>query len=120
MSAGVIAGEFGTTAAPQLTTVAGDAVVSDTASGAGVLYTAGQLQISGALRYTGVLAAAGGVRLTATGELHVCGVLWAGGEPALEARGRGAVHASADAIAWAARVASLPARARIAAARELF
>ena len=120
LSGGVIAGELGTTAAPQLTTVAGDAIVAATASGAGVLYTAGQLQISGTFRFTGVLAAAGGVRVTTTGELHVCGALWAGGEPAFEARGRGAVHASSDAIEWAAHVASLPARARIAAVRELF
>jgi hypothetical protein len=120
VSPGVIAGDLGTTSTPQLTVVTGDAIVSGTASGAGVLYAAGELQISGTLRYTGVVAAARGVRVLNTGELHVCGALWAGGEPALEARGRGDVHASTDAIAWAARVAPLPARARIAAARELF
>jgi hypothetical protein len=111
---------LGTTAAPQLTVVDGDVSIDGAVSGAGVLYTTGHLRVAGVLEFTGVLAAAGGVEITTAGELKICGALWADGEPALNARGRGAVHASSDAIAWAARVAPLPARARVLAVRELF
>jgi hypothetical protein len=111
---------LGTTAAPQLTIVDDDVAIDGAVSGAGVLYTSGRLRITGTLDFTGVLAAAGGVEVTTTGTLHVCGALWAAGTPALDARGRGMVRASSDAIAWAARLAPLPARARVLAVRELF
>ncbi len=110
----------GSVGAPQLTVVDGDAMVAGATSGAGILYAAGTLHVSGTLDFTGVVAAAGGVEVTATGELRVCGALWAAGSTALDARGRGVVHASGDAIAMAARLAPLPARARIVAVRELF
>jgi hypothetical protein len=118
--AGPLASELGSTAEPRFTLVEGDAVVDGTTTGAGVLYATGRLRISGALAFTGVVAAAGGVELLTTGELAVCGALWAGGDPALTARGRGGVRASADGIRWAARFAALPARARVIAVRELF
>jgi hypothetical protein len=111
---------LGTEATPQLTVVDGDAEVAAASSGAGTLYATGHLRISGRLDFTGVVAAANGVEVTATGELEICGALWAAGAPALDARGVGLVHASGDAIALAARVAPLPARARVLAVRELF
>jgi len=111
---------LGTGATPQLTVVGGDAEVAAASSGAGALYATGHLRISGRLDFTGVVAAAGGVEVTATGELRICGALWAAGAPALDARGTGLVHASGDAITLAARVAPLPARARVLAVRELF
>ncbi|HEY2389416.1 MAG TPA: hypothetical protein VGK30_20875 [Candidatus Binatia bacterium] len=111
---------LGTEAAPQLTVVDGDAEIAAASSGAGTLYATGHLRVSGRLDFTGVVAAAGGVEVTATGELWICGALWAAGAPALDARGTGSVHASGDAIALAARVAPLPARARALAVRELF
>jgi len=111
---------LGTQAAPQLTVVDGDAEIDATSSGAGALYATGHLRISGHLDFAGVVAAAGGVEVTATGNLQVCGALWGAGEPALDARGHGFVRASGNAIALAARVAPLPARARVLAVRELF
>jgi len=118
--AGTVAGDLGNAAAPQLTVIEGDALVEGPVSGAGVLYIAGRLNISGTLVFTGVVAAAGGVDLTGTGEINVCGGLWAAGERALDARGRGTVRASADAIRLAADLSPLPAPARVVAVRELF
>lgn len=111
---------LGTPTAPQLTVVDGNATADGVVSGAGVLYAAGRLVVSGTLEFAGVVAAADGVEVTATGDLRVCGALWAAGTPAFDARGRGVVHASGDAIAMAARLAPLPARARVVAMRELF
>ncbi len=111
---------LGTASAPQLSVVDGDVPVVGALGGAGVLYTAGHLRGAGRLDFTGIVAAAGGLEVTAAGELRVCGALWAAGEPALDLRGHGQVRASSDAIAMAARVAALPARARVLAVRELF
>ena len=111
---------LGTVGAPQLSVVDGDAVVDGTIDGAGVLFVAGHLRIGGRLAFSGIVAAAGGIEVTAAGELRVCGALWAAGEPALDLRGYGQVRTSSDAIAAAARVAPLPARARVVAVRELF
>ena len=117
---GPLADGLGSTAAPQFTVVDGDASVDSAVTGGGVLYVAGRLRVSGTLAFTGVLVAAGGVELSEAGTLLVCGALWAGGEPALDARGRGTIRTSNDAIRWAAGVAPLPARARVIAVRELF
>lgn len=111
---------LGTTSAPQFTVVDGDVAIDGVVSGAGVLYASGRLRVSGTLDFTGVLAAAGGVEIANAGTMRVCGALWAAGAPALDARGSGTIRASGDAIAWAARLAPLPARARVLAARELF
>jgi hypothetical protein len=118
--AGNLAGTLGTTAAPRFTVVHGDAEVTTVASGAGVLYVTGRLAIRGRLEFTGVVAAAAGVDVAASGHLAVCGAVWAGGVPALAVRGQGAVRSSAAAITAASRVAPLPARAAVIAARELF
>ena len=118
--AGPLADGLGSVAAPQFTVVDGDANVDGTVTGGGVLYVTGRLRVDGTLAFTGVLAAAGGVVLTEAGALVVCGALWAGGEPALDARGAGIIRTSNDAIRWAAGIAPLPARARVIAVRELF
>jgi hypothetical protein len=111
---------LGTASAPQLSVVDGDVTVDGAIGGAGVLFATGHLRIAGRLDFTGIVAAAGGIEVTAAGELRVCGALWAAGEPALDLRGHGDVRASSDALGMAARVAPLPARARVVAVRELF
>jgi hypothetical protein len=111
---------LGTTAAPQVTVVDGDAAIDGAVTGAGVLYVSGHVRITGTLDFAGVVAAAGGVEIETTGQLRVCGALWAAGTSALDARGSGVVRASTDAIAMAAHLAPLPARARVLAVRELF
>lgn len=118
--AGALPSTLGSVAAPQFTVVEGDAVVDGTTTGGGVLYATGRLRIDGALGFTGVVAAAGGIELAEAGDLAICGALWAAGEPALDARGGGAVRWSSDAARWAASVAPLPARARVMAVRESF
>lgn len=119
-SAGPVSGGLGTIAAPELTIVDGDAAVDGNVTGAGLLYVMGRLRIGGALAFTGVVAAGGGVDVTSAGSLDVCGGLWAAGAAALDLQGTTAVRASAEAIRRASDLASLPARARVVAARELF
>jgi hypothetical protein len=116
---GSISGDLGTAGTPRLTIVEGDALVEDVVQGAGVLFATGRLRVEGILGFSGIVAAAGGVEVTDTGTLLVCGGLWAAGDPALEARGAGTVRASAEALRAAATVARLPARPRVVAMREL-
>jgi len=116
---GALAGALGDVAAPRFTVVAGDAWIESPATGAGLLYVTGRLSVRSALAFTGVVAAAAGVEVTAGAALDVCGALWAAGAPALDARGAGSIRASAGAIALAHRLAPLPARADVLAAREL-
>jgi len=62
--------------------------------------------------FTGVVAAAGGVRGRNSGQLRVCGALWA----RVRRRSMAAAAAwscSTDAIAMAARLTPLPARAQV-------
>ena len=110
---------LGGPATPAFTVVDGNAIADGTTTGEGVLYVSGRLEVAGTLAFTGVLAAAGGVLVTSTGNLLVCGALWAAGDPALEAHGAGYVRASAGALRAAARVAPLPARARVIATAEI-
>jgi hypothetical protein len=117
---GVIAGVLGTVDAPHFTVIDGDAVIDATVSGAGALFVAGRLRVAGRLDFVGVVAAAGGAVVDASGTVAVCGGLWAQGDPALVVDGLGRVRASSDAMTLAAGVAPLPARARVAAVRELF
>jgi len=117
---GATAGTFGSVAAPALSIVDGDANVTDTVVGAGVLFVDGRLEIAGSVDFVGVVAARAGIMVSATGMLSVCGGVWAGSDPALTIRGGGRVRSSDEALAAALRVAPLPAAARVVAARELF
>ncbi len=119
-AAGALTGPLGHHDAPRFTVVHGDAVAASPISGAGLLYVDGRLSIRRALDFTGVLAAAEGIEVTAEGSLTVCGAIWAGGDPALAVRGRGALRRSAEAIRTAHRLSPLPARAKVHATRELF
>jgi hypothetical protein len=120
LAPGSLPASLGTSTAPQLSVVAGDTSIDGAVSGAGILYASGRVRITGTLDFTGIVAAAGGVEVATGAQLRVCGALWAAGTPALDARGGGIVRTSADAIAMAGRLAPLPARARVVAARELF
>jgi hypothetical protein len=117
---GALAGVIGTPGSPRFTVVDGDARIDGALTGAGTLFVNGQLEVRGTLAFTGLVAAAAGVHVTAAGTLAVCGALWASGEPALGVRGVGAVRTSVGAIEMAARVAPLPAAPEILAVRELF
>lgn len=118
LAAGRLGATLGDTATPRFTIVNGDAGAETVTSGAGALYVTGRLRISGQLDFRGLVAAAGGVELVAGGTLRLCGGLWAGGSPALDARGTGFVRASAGALRAARAVAPLPALARVIATRE--
>jgi hypothetical protein len=120
LAAGLAAGALGTTAAPRATVVDGDATVTASAAGAGLLYVRGRLRITGTLDFVGIVAASGGMIVDVSGRATVCGGVWAATDPALGVAGAGWVRLSSEAIDLAARVAPVPARARIIAMRELF
>ena len=61
-----------------LARVAGDLVVDAPLSGAGLLFVDGTLDIRSALDFTGLVVAAGGVRVPAGGSLAIGGALWIG------------------------------------------
>ncbi len=118
VAAGTLPTALGTDAAPQLTIADGDVGVDVPASGAGVLYVSGRLDVTSRLAFTGVVAAADGIDVAPGATLEVCGGVWAAGAPALDLRGGGFVRASSSALQMAATLAPLPARARIVAVRE--
>ena len=118
LGAGPLGATLGDGATPRFTVVNGDASAETVTSGTGALYVTGRLRVSGQLDFHGLVAAAGGVELVAGGTLRLCGGLWAGGSPALDARGTGFVRASTAALRTARTVAPLPALARVIAMRE--
>jgi len=120
LAGGALAATLGADATPRFTVVDGDATADTVTSGAGTLYVAGRLRVTGRLAFTGMVAAAGGIELAPGATLEICGGAWAGGAPAVDARGTGFVRASAAALRLAASVAPLPAAARVIAARETF
>jgi len=62
-----------------LAQVAGDLVVDTPLSGSGLLFVEGTLDIRSTLDFTGLVVAAGGLRVLAGGSLTVAGALWVGG-----------------------------------------
>ena len=117
---GMLSSPLGHRGAPRFTVVHGDAIAAAPISGAGLLYVDGRLSVRHTLDFTGVVAAAEGIDVSAEGSFIVCGAVWARGDPALAVRGTGALRRSVDAILSAHRLTPLPARAEIRATRELF
>jgi hypothetical protein len=118
--AGPLPAVLGTDAAPRFIVVDGDALADATTAGAGALHVRGRLRVTGRLELTGMLTANGGIELAPGAVLEICGGAWAGGAPALDARGAGFVRASAAALRLAATLAPLPAPARVVAIRETY
>lgn len=97
-----LAGEavLGTSAAPQLTIVAGDLDVADEIAGSGVLVIDGLLRLRGGLRFDGLLAARDGIIAEPGAVLDARGAVWSGNGP-LELRAQGAVVYCAECLASA-------------------
>jgi hypothetical protein len=105
-------------APPVLTRIGADLVVDTPLRGAGLLVVQGRLDILSAFDFTGVVVAAGGVRVVDGASLIVRGALWTGpddpGVPMLDVAGELSVGASAAAVDLADSLLPLPRRARIA------
>src|SRR5205823_1015684 len=63
---------------PVLALVRGDLVISDARQGSGLLLVEGALDIRGSLDFTGLVVAAGGLRIAEGAALGVVGALWLG------------------------------------------
>ncbi len=72
-------GEFGAPGRPELAVVEGNAVLRGSWSGAGILLVRGQLEITGELRYEGLVVAERGVALDSGARVSVHGALWVAG-----------------------------------------
>ncbi|HEV7731561.1 MAG TPA: hypothetical protein VGR62_05330 [Candidatus Binatia bacterium] len=100
-----------------LTRVPADLVVATPLVGAGLLIVEGRLDIMASFEFSGVVVAAGGVRVAEGARLVVRGGLWLGpsdpAAPLLEVEGDVTVQASADAVAVADDLLPLPRRARV-------
>lgn len=102
-----------------LARVAGDLVVDRPLSGAGLLFVEGTLDIRSAMDFTGVVVAAGGLRVPAGGSLAVGGVLWVGGAGALPIDGTVRLRQSRAALDDVDRLLPLPRRAVLLGVKDL-
>jgi hypothetical protein len=104
----------GPPAAASVALVDGDLLVGDGRQGGGILFVSGRLDIRGALTFTGVVIAAGGVRVADGAALAVAGGLWIGTTAlpggALEVAGTVGVRQDAAAIDAADALFPLPRR----------
>ncbi len=102
---------------PTLTRFPADLVIGAPLRGAGVLVVHDRLDIHSTFEFTGVVVAAGGVRVADGASLSIRGALWVGpvdpAAPVLDVEGDVTVAASADALAMADALLPLPRRARV-------
>src|SRR5207245_868619 len=101
--------------------VAGDLVVDAPRSGAGLLFVEGTLDIRSALDFTGLVVAAGGLRISAGGSLAVGGALWVSGTggPALLVDGSLRLRQSRAAMDDVDQLLPLPRRAVLLGVKDL-
>jgi hypothetical protein len=101
---------------PRLTRVAGDLTLATPGVGAGLLFIDGILDIGADFSFSGVVAAAGGVRLASGASFTVDGSLWLGAPAgaALDLAGTATVRDDAAAVAAADALLPLPRRAVVA------
>ena len=103
--------------------VAGDLAVTDTRSGAGLLFVDGSLDIQGTMDFTGVVVVSGGVHIAAGASLTVSGLLWVGVPtllaPSLLVDGTLDVRRDRSAVDAADRLLALPRAAALLGLRDL-
>ena len=104
-----------------LARVASDLVVDAPLSGAGLLFVEGTLDIRSALDFTGLVVAAGGLRISAGGSLAVGGALWVSGTggPALLVDGSLRLRQSRAAMDDVDQLLPLPRRAVLLGVKDL-
>jgi hypothetical protein len=104
---------------PTLAYVAGDLAVTTALRGAGLLFVDGTLDIRGALDFTGVVVASGGVRVASGASLTVAGAMWTGAPSTFEIDGAVVLRADAAAVGTADALLPLPRRAVLLGQRDL-
>ena len=104
---------------PSVAYVAGDLPVVAALYGAGLLLIDGMLDIRGALDFTGVVVASGGVRIASGASLTVAGAVWTGAPATFDVDGAVALGADAAAVATADSLVPLPRRTIILGQRDL-
>lgn len=98
--------QMGSPAAPRLSVVESDLLVTGSISGAGVLFIGGSLRISGSLHFDGLVIVMAGVDIGVGAEIQMSGALWqaSASEPIVLA-GRGALQYSPSSLVLAETVA---------------
>ena len=119
-------GNWGTSAAPQITRINGDAQIQGTIEGYGVLIVDGTLGVAGSFTFHGLVIARGDVQVQVTGNAGIYGSLLidnsttadAGYE--LDVRGNAAIRYDSCALAAANGWVPLPKAPRLLAWQEKF
>ena len=91
---------LGTTAAPQITIVAGDLRVPATLTGCGVLVIQGLWQVAGTVEFAGVVIVTGGIIFEPTSTVRLLGAVWRGptSDPRVQLFGAGMLAYSSAAL----------------------
>ncbi len=119
-------GTWGTSTAPQITQITGNAQITGTISGYGVLIVNGSLNIAGNFTFNGLVIATGGnVSVQVTGNAGIYGSLLVSpptvsGSTVLDVRGNAHIQYDSCALASANGWASLPKKAKLLAWQEKF
>jgi hypothetical protein len=121
-SAPLLAADPGTPPPPAPMLVEDDLIVTDARQGRGILFVGGSLDIQGTLNFTGLVIAAGGVRVASGATLGIAGALWIGppgpSGTTLDLSGTLAVLRDPMAIDTADTLFALPRRAVLGGLRD--
>jgi hypothetical protein len=117
---------WGTSTTPQITQITGDAQITGTISGYGVLVVNGSLNVAGNFTFNGLVIATGGnVSVQVTGNAGIYGSLLispptTSGSTVLDVRGNAHVRYDSCALASANGWAPLPKNAKLVAWQQKF
>ena len=101
-----------------LTLVTGDLAIGSAASGRGLLFVDGLLDITGTFEFSGVVVASAGIRVASGARLEIAGAVWLGNWATLMVDGDAHVAADGAALDAADGLLRLPRRAVVGGMRD--
>jgi hypothetical protein len=101
-----------------LTFIAGDLAIDSAASGRGLLFVDGLLDIAGTFEFSGVVVASAGIRVASGARLDVAGAVWLGSGATLTVDGDAHLAADGTALDDADGLLRLPRRAVVSGMRD--
>ncbi len=101
-----------------LTLISGDLAIDSAASGRGLLFVDGLLDIAGTFEFSGVVVASAGIRVASGARLEIAGAVWLGNGATLAIDGDAHVAADGAALDAADGLLGLPRRAVVSGMRD--
>ena len=101
-----------------LTLISGDLAIDSAASGRGLLFVNGLLDIAGTFEFSGVVVASAGIRVASGARLEIAGAVWLGNGATLTIDGDAQVAADGAALDDADGLLGLPRRAVVSGMRD--